>query len=332
MKKLFAELSTGEKVFAYTIKGENTEAEILDYGATIRTLYFLGEDVVCGYDTIDKYLINSGNHGGIIGRVANRIENATIEIEGKEYKLTQNNKEHCLHGGVVFNHAFWKVKAYSESSITLTYVSPEGEAGFPGNLFVEVSYFFEGDALVIDYKAMADDVTPIALTNHAYFNLDGIGGSIKDHTLKIWADKYTEINSSLIPTGNRPSVSGTPFDFRQARRIGDSLVEDFKGYDHNFILSPESAATIGGKEIPLVAELENSRTKLSVYTDQPGLQIYTANHFDDKTVFKGGAKTVRFGAICLETQTEPNAAKRGEFFYAPGEIYTHTTAYKFERK
>ena len=332
MKKLFAKIPTGEEIYSYTIKGDNTEAEILDYGATLRTLLFCEKDVICGYDTIDKYLINSGNHGGIIGRVANRIKNAALTIEEKEYKLTKNDGEHCLHGGTVFNHAFWIAKDYTESSVTLTYVSHDGEAGFPGNLFTEVTYSFEGDALVIDYKAMADDVTPIALTNHAYFNLDGIGGSIKDHTLKIWADRYTEIDSDIIPTGNRPLVEGTIFDFRNARKIGDGLSEGVRGYDHNFILRPEISAVFASKELGLVAELENSDTKMSVYTDQPGIQIYTANHFDDETVFKGGVKTVRHGAVCLETQTEPNAASRGEILYDPGTIYTHTAVYKFERK
>lgn len=332
MKRLFTKLPTGEEIFSYNIKGNNTEAEILDYGATLRTLLFCGTDIICGYDTIDKYLINSGNHGGIIGRVANRIAGATITVDGKEYKLTKNNGDHCLHGGTAFNHAFWKVKEYSPSAVTLTYVSPDGESGFPGNLFTEVTYSFEGDALIIDYKAMSDDTTPIALTNHAYFNLDGVGGSIKDHTLKIWANNYTEIDSSLIPTGKRPSVAGTLFDFRKSRKIGDGLVEGFDGYDHNFILCPEISGVFGGKSLNLVAELENSTTKLSVYTDQPGLQVYTANHFSHKTAFKGGVTSVRHGAVCLETQTEPNAASRGEIFYAPGEIYTQTTAYKFERK
>ncbi len=332
MKELFAELPTGEKIYSYIIKAKNTEVEILDYGATVRSLIFCGTDVVCGYETIDKYLINSGNHGGIIGRVANRIVNAAITVNGMEYKLTQNNGDHCLHGGTVFNHALWKVKEYSQDSITLTYVSPDGEAGFPGNLFTEVTYSLEDDALIIDYKAMADDTTPIALTNHAYFNLDGIGGTVRDHTLRIWADKYTEIDTSLIPTGNRPDVAGTAFDFRKARRIGDGLVGDFQGYDHNFILCPEFSTDFRGKTLSLAAELENSTTRLSVYTDQPGLQIYTANHFKDTTVFKGGKNSLKHGAVCLETQTEPNAAGRGEIFYDPGEIYTHTAAYKFERK
>lgn len=331
MKRLFSELPTGENIFAYTIKGENTDAEILDYGATVLSLHFYGTDVVCGYESMDDYLINIGNHGGIIGRVANRIENATITVEGKEYKLTADKHGHCLHGGTVFNHAFWKVKEHTPSSITLTYVSPDGEAGFPGNLFTEVSYFFEGDALVIDYKAMADDITPVALTNHAYFNLDGIGGDVREHTLKIFANSYTETNKAHIPTGNRPSVEGTVFDFREARKIGDGLVDGF-GYDHNFILCPEISGKFAGKELGLAAVLENNTTRLSVYTDQPGLQIYTANHFTEKYVFKGGVHSIKYGAVCLETQTEPNAASRGEIFYAPGEIYTHTSAYKFERK
>ena len=332
MKRLFAELETGEKVFSYTIKGNNTEAEILDYGATLLTLYFYGADVICGYESMDDYLINIGNHGGIIGRVANRIENATITVEGKEYKLTADKHGHCLHGGTVFNHVFWKVKEHTPSSITLTYVSHDGEAGFPGNLFTEVSYSFDGDALVIDYKAMADDTTPIALTNHAYFNLDGIGGDVREHTLKIFADSYTETDRAHIPTGNHPSVAGTVFDFREARKIGDGLTDGFGGYDHNFILCPETFAEFAKKELGLAAVLENNITRLSVYTDQPGLQIYTANHFTEKYVFKGGVHSVKHGAVCLETQTEPNAASRGEIFYAPGEIYTHTSAYKFERK
>lgn len=332
MKRLFGTLPDGEKIYLYTIKSKDTSAEILTYGAVLRSLCFCGTDVVGGFDNIESYITNPGNQGGIIGRVANRIEKASFVMDGQEYHLKKNDGEHCLHGGVAFNHAVWRAEEYSESHVTLTYLSPDGEAGFPGNLFTEVTYTLDGNSLIIDYKAMTDSISPIALTNHAYFNLDGFGGDVMDHTLKIFADRYTEIDSNIIPTGNRPSVDGTNFDFRAGKRLGDAFCEGFRGYDHNFILSPKTYKSFIGKSLGLAAELENDKLRLSVYTDQPGLQLYTGNGLSGDPDFKGGVKAIRHGALCLETQTEPNATKRGEGFYVTGEIYTHTSVYMLERK
>lgn len=333
-KKLFGILPTGEEIHNYTINGINTSAEIINYGAAIRRLTAFGIDVAGGFDELSSYITNPGNQGGTIGRVSNRIEDASFIMNGVEYHLKQNDGRHCLHGGECFNHAVWQVTAYSDSSVTLRYLSPDGDCGFPGELLTFVTYSFVGDALVIDYKAIPSSKTPIALTNHAYFNLDGFGGDIKDHKLTIFADRYSEINESILPTGEHPLVYGTRFDFTTPTRIGDGLTGGFGGYDHNFILSPKIYETISGKCVALAAVLENDSLRLSVFTDQPGIQLYTGNGLDPvkDPDFRGGIKPLKYGAVCLETQTEPNSTKYGEGFYDVGEVYTHTCVYRLERK
>ena len=331
-KEFFGTLPTGENVHSYSIKGKNTNAAIIDYGATVNSFVAFGKDIIGGFDTIDPYLENPGCQGNTIGRVSNRIKNSRFTIDGVEYKVVTNNNSHCLHGGMFFNHTVWNVVAHSESSITLTYTSPDGEGGFPGELKATVTYSIIDDALAIDYKAIADKKTPIGLTNHSYFNLDGFGGDIKEHKLKIFAKTYTEADSEIVPTGNHPDVVGTPFDFSELRRIGDGMENGLSGYDHNFVLSPEVYADYLGKNLGLAAIVENGSLRLSVYTDQPGVQLYTGNGLAGNADFKGGVKAVKYGGLCLETQNEPNSVNRGIGIYDAGEEYTHTCVYKVERK
>lgn len=330
MKRLFGTLPTGEKIYAYTIKGNNTEAEIMTYGATLLKLDAFGVDIVGGFNGFDAYIENKGCLGMTVGRVANRIKNASFVIDGKKYHVTKNERENCLHGGVGFGHRVWNVKSLSENSVTFSYVSADGEDGFPAELTADVTYSLKDDALIIDYKAVPNGTTPISMTNHAYFNLDGFGGDIKNHTLKIWADTYTEVDGELIPTGNHPSVSGTRFDLREAKLLADGLKDGI--YDHNFVLCPGIYSEFEGNKLGLCAELENECLKMSVYTDQPGLQVYSAHGLGNGADFKGGIKQVKYGAICLEAQTEPNSVNGGVGIYRKGETYRQTTVYKVERR
>ena len=335
MKKLFATLPTGEQIYGYTIKGINAAAEIITYGAAIQSLTIDGVDIVGGFDEIESYANDASCQGVIIGRVANRIENAAFTMDGIKYDVRKNNGKNSLHGGFEFNRSVWNVDTFSENSVTLSYLSRDGEYGFPGDLLTTVTYSFIGDALVIDYKAMPKSKTPIALTNHVYFNLDGFGGDVKKHKLMIASQNYTEVDAELIPTGNRPSVCGTVFDFRTMMPIDRGLSdEDFCGYDNNFIITPTEFKEFGDKQLGLSAVLENDKLRLLTYSDQPCLQVYTGNGLGAPSDFdfKGGIKSIKYGAICLETQTEPNCINHGAGFYDSGDTYTHTCVYSLEIK
>ena len=205
---------------------------------------------------------------------------------------------------------------------------------FPHNVDTYVKYSLEGSSLVISYRATPTNrPTPIALTNHVYFNLDGLGDTVLEHTARFAADYYTEVTDELIPTGNRPSVTGTVYDLRKAKKIGHGIGGDFTGYDTNFILNPTEFAEFGGIRLGLGAVVENDKLALSVYTDQPGIQFYIGTFLNDVSApFKGGVKPIRYGGFCLETQTEQNAVRRGETIYEKGELYTHTAAYKIDVK
>ena len=238
MANLFGVLESGENVNLYTIKGKNTSAEIMDLGATLVKLVTFGTDVIGGFDSPADYIKDNSYQGATIGRVANRIENAEFVMDGKTYALTENDNGNCLHGGSGFSYKIWNVIDHTENSITLSYVSPDGEDGFPSELKVTVTYTLIDDALLIDYKAIPDGKTPISLTNHSYFNLNGLGKDIKDQNLTIFANTYTAVNDKLIPTGEHPNVADTYFDFTKERKIADEKFGEFTGYDHNFVLSP----------------------------------------------------------------------------------------------
>ena len=330
-KYLFGKLPAGEEVFAYTIKNESCELEILTRGAIVRRFVTFGTDIVGGFDKLDDYLVDTSHQGGLIGRIANRVADASFKMDGKTYNLPKNDGENCLHGGDGFDRRIFDVKELTDSSITLTYLSRDGEEGFPANLFVEVTYTLVGAALVIDYTAIPDAKTPISLTNHSYFNLDGFGGKITNHIAVIYADSYTEVDGNLIPNGNHPSVFGTPFDFNTPHRIGERIGGDFLGYDHNYILNPKKKERFIGKELSLAATVTNEKLTLSVYTDQPCIQFYIGNFLGCDPDFKGGIKPVQHGAFCLETQTEPNSVNHGIGIYNKGEVYRHTTVYKVEQ-
>ena len=331
MKTLFGTTGNGDAVYNYTLKNENAELTLTSFGAAIVSFYVYGTGIVGGYDDLCDYIADDSHQGATIGRVANRIGGAEFTLDGKVYSLPKNDGENCLHGGNGFDRRVWEVAELGENKITFTYTSKDGEEGFPAELSVWVSYTLSGTDLRIDYKAIPDGRTPIALTNHSYFNLDGFGKTVLDHEVEIFADRYTEVDEDLIPNGNRPCVFGTVFDLKKPIKIGTHVGEDFIGYDHNFILKPEKKENFGDCELGLAARVKGEKITLSVYTDQPGIQFYIGNFLGGAPDFAGGIKRIKHGAFCLETQTEPNCIKRGEAIYGKGEIYTHTTVYRTER-
>lgn len=331
MKKIFGKMPNGEEIYLYTLNDGEFTANIMTLGATLQAFKCFGTDIVGGFDTLEGYLLDKSFQGCIVGRVANRIENATVTIDGIKYSLTKNEGENMLHGGVGLHRKLWSVKEYNENSITLTVTSPDGDDGFPGNLSITVTYTLRDGALMINYKAVSDKKTPIALTNHAFFNIDGFGGDILGQNLKIYANQYTEVSENLIPTGKRIEVFGTQFDFNNMHKIGDRIFDGIPGYDHNYVLSPIKSDIFGGKAIPLAAEAENGKIRLSVYTDQPCAQFYSGIYLGNEPLFKGNTKIVKCGAFCLEAQTEPNCVNHGLAIYDAGEEYTQTTVYKVEK-
>ena len=296
-------------------------------------------DVVLGYDNIDQYVANpDNNYGGLIGRYGNRIANAKFTLDGAEYNLPQNNNGHCLHGGPKGYHAVvWDAKQLDNQTLELTYLSPDGEAGFPGNLSVKVTYKLTNDnAVDIRYEATTDKATVVNLTNHSYFNLSGVPGSqIVDHQIMIDADTFTAVDETLIPTGVLESVEGTPMDLRQLVTVGKDIDNPYQqlvyggGYDHNWVLN-------NGGDITKVAAKVVSPTSgivMEVYTNEPGIQFYAGNMMakeGDKGKL-GVVYPVR-GALCLETQHYPDSPNQPSFpsvVVRPGETYKSECIYKF---
>lgn len=327
-KERFGTLPTGGAVTAYTLQNEDATLRVMTRGATILNFRVYGREIIGGFDTLEDYLLDGSHQGALIGRVANRVGGACFTMDGKDYHLPKNDGENCLHGGDGFDHKNFEVLEADERHVRLTYHSADGEEGFPSALDVTVEYRLEGTSLLIDYTATPNGRTPIALTNHSYFNLDGFGDTIEHHVATIYADRYTEVDETLIPNGNHPEVAGTAFDFRTPHEIGERIGGDFIGYDHNFILSPKTSEVLFGRSLPLAATVRGKELCLSVYTDQPGVQFYIGNFLAGKPDFRGGVKRCLHGAFCLETQTEPDCIRHGIGFYDKGEVYRHTTVYR----
>lgn len=330
-KEFFGISQSEDTVSIYTIGNDDCSLTVSDRGATVVSFKVFGRDIVGGFDTLEGYLTDDSHQGGTIGRVANRIANAKFVMDGKSYSLTDNDNGNCLHGGSGFDSKMWELVSHSDDRIVLSYLSEDGEDGFPANLKVNVSFSVKDTAVIIEYTAVPDAKTPIALTNHSYFNLDGFGGDIKEHTAVIYAENYTEVSKSLIPNGQTPCVKGTVFDFSEPHKIGERIGGDFIGYDHNFILSPQQYKEFSGKSLGLAAEVWNSDLKMNVYTDQPGIQFYIGNFLGKGPDFKGGVPQIRHGAFCLETQTEPNCINHGKAFFERDEIYSHICVYSIEK-
>jgi len=333
----------GEAVTEYTLTNANgMQVGINNYGGTLTKILTKDKDgkfgdVILGFDSIAGYT-QKGNpfFGALIGRYGNRIAKGHFTLDGTTYTLAQNNNGQSLHGGIKgYDKVMWKAeKQAGDSSLKLTYLSKDGEEGYPGNLSVEVIYTLTADnALKIDYAATTDKATPVNLTNHAYFNLSaGKDSTILDHELMLKADKFTEVDSVLIPTGKLPDVKGTPMDFTTAKKIGKDIAAVKGGFDHNWVLSKNA------NTLEVVATLYHpaSGRYMEVSTTEPGIQFYSGNFLDGTlTNTNGGQKYVQHAALCLETQHFPDSPNQPTFpntILKPGEKYTHTSLYKFSVK
>ncbi|HKO79469.1 MAG TPA: aldose epimerase family protein [Chitinophagaceae bacterium] len=333
----------GENIIKYTlINPSGMQVSILNYGGTITDIITPDkagnkENVVLSFDSLSGYL-QKGNpfFGSLIGRYGNRIANAKFTLDGKTYTLAANNNGNSLHGGNKgYDKVVWNAeKLAGDSSLQLTYTSKDGEEGYPGNLSIKVIYTLtSANELKIDYTATTDKATPVNLTNHAYYNLSaGKDSTILGHELSINADKYTEVNDNLIPTGKLPDVKGGPMDFTTAKLIGKDIQQVKGGYDHNWILNKK------GNDLEKVAALYHpaSGRFMEVWTTEPGLQFYSGNFLDGTlTNTRGGARYVKHAALCLETQHYPDSPNQPAFpntILKPGETYRQTTVYKFSTR
>jgi len=344
-KQEFGKLADGTAIALYTLTNRNgLEVQISNYGGavvSIKTPDRTGRmgDVVLGYDQPQSYADDTVFFGIIVGRYANRIAKGKFALKGVEYQLAQNNPPNHLHGGVRgFGKVIWNGREVSRSdgtALELSYLSKDGEEGYPGNLSVRVTYVVtNANELRIEYSATTDKATIVNLTNHSYFNLAGAGaGSILQSRLKINASRFTPIDETSIPTGELRPVKGTPFDFTRATVIGsridqaDEQLRFGKGYDHNFVLNKK------GRELSLAAEAYEPKSGrvLEVWTTEPGLQLYTGN-FLDNVHGKGGKVYNKRDAFCLEAQHFPDSPNQPGFpstVLEPNGRYTETTVYKF---
>jgi len=366
-KKDFGKTKDSEDVELYTIRNtKGTEVSICTFGGyvqAIRTLDKNGRfvDVALGYDDIAAYEKETQHIGALIGRHANRLAKGKVTIAGKEYQLYCNNGKNHLHGGKVgFDKKLWQAEA-TKSGLKLTYTSPDGEENYPGTLSVTVVYALSNDnELSIDYTATTDADTICNLTNHTYFNLGGYdSGSILDHTLQLFADRYTEADEEKLPNGKIRLVEGTPLDFRQPVRIGAHIEDDFDqlrfggGYDHNWVINDvpldkeENLGSFGydpscpvdyvngGLKKAAFAFEDTTGITLTMYTTLPGVQFYSGNYLDGTPLGKNGTAFNKRCGFCLESQYFPNALEHPNFeqpLLKKGETYHSQTVYVFGTK
>ena len=317
--------------------------EIMNYGATVVGIYAPDKagamgDVILGFDNLSGYLQkNNPYFGAIVGRYANRIAKAKFTLDGKTYQLAANNNGNTLHGGLKgFDKVVWDAaesKNDSAASLKLTYLSKDGEEGYPGDLSVEVIYTVTNDnALHIDYKATTDKTTPINLSNHAYFNLSaGQSPDILGHELMLNADHYTPVDALLLPTGKIEPLKGNAMDFTTPKAVGKELAQVEGGYDHNFVLNKT------GKELSPAATLYDpaSGRYMEMFTTEPSVQFYSGNFLDGTLTNKNGKTIPKHGGLCLEAQHYPDSPNQPAFpnvFLKPGETYTQTTIYRFSTR
>jgi aldose 1-epimerase len=344
-KEAYGNAADGTPVDLYTLQDGKLTVRIMTYGGIVVSLEVpdrkgQAADVVLGFDSLDGY-VKTGNKpymGAIIGRYANRIAGGTFKLDGKSYHVPKNDGDNALHGGLLgFNKKVWAGKEIKDG-VELTYVSKDGEEGFPGTLTTTVRYTLSGNEMRIEYSATTDADTVLNLTNHSYFNLKGQGnGNILDHQMKINAARYTPVNANLIPLGDLAPVAGTPFDFLKSTVIGSRIDADneqiklARGYDQNWVIDG------GGKKVVLAAEAYEPTTGrvLEVLTDQPGIQFYTGNFLDGSVTGKGGKVYNRRYAFCLETQHYPDSPNHPAFpttELKPGETFHSTTIYRFSTR
>jgi len=343
-KAAFEKVVDGKNVSLWTLTNQNgMEMTVTNYGGKVVSLMVPDKngnfvDVVTGYKNIDGYL-NSGEiyFGATIGRYGNRIANGKFTLDGVEFKLAQNNGPNNLHGGVKGFHAVvWDACQIDNSTLELSYLAKDMEEGFPGNLNIKVVYkLTDNNEFQIEYYGETDKKTVCNLTNHTYFNLSGDGSETAlDHVLSINADGYTPTNADLIPLGQIAPVEGTPLDFRKPTVIGERIEADFEalklgnGYDHNYVINKKDG------EIGLAATVFSPVTgvKMEVYTDRPGVQLYSGNWMNGTEIGKSGKAYLRRAAFCLETQCFPDSPNQPQFpsvVLAPGQTYRHSCIHKF---
>lgn len=336
-----------KQVHLYTLKNKSgDEAAITNFGGRIVSLLVKDNkdqmvDVVLGHDSLGPYQGKKENFfGALIGRYGNRIAKGKFSLDGKSYKLDINDGQNTLHGGFNgFYKKVWDAKKTDDHTLELSYVSKDGEGGYPGNLTVKVTYSLADDhSLKIAYSATTDKPTVVNLTNHAYFNLNGAGDqTITDHTLQLEADEYTPVDTTLIPTGKLEKVAGTPFDFTKAKLIGLNIndsnqqLKNGKGYDHNWVLRKgtglRKAAIVSSQKTGIIME---------VLTEEPGIQFYSGNFLTDQINNGKGKATYGYrSAFCLETQHFPDAPNHASFpstVLKPGSTYSTVSVYKFSVK
>lgn len=334
----------GKEVFLITLKNaKGMKVRLTNFGCAVVGIEYKGIDVVLGFGTLDGYIGQSSYLGVIVGRCANRIRNGRFELNGTEYNVSKNLGNNQLHGGFIgFDKVIWDVEngVSGDRSVCFSYLSKDGEEGYPGNLITKVTYSLDEDCgLKIGCEAVTDKPTVVNLANHAYFNLSGHdSGSVEDQWVRIDSDQILENDEECIPTGKRMPVAGTPFDFRDLHRIGERIAQDDNqlkyggGYDHNWILKH------GDHEgTRMIAEAMSDRTniRMQVYTTMPGVQFYSGNSLNETRNGKNGAVYGKRCGFCLETQFWPDAVNHPEFpqpVLVPGQVFKHETTYRFLEK
>ncbi len=342
----FGKTADGTPVEAYVLKNKGgMSVHVITYGATVTQINVPDQagkfaNVVLGFDDLAGYQSDANQYFGCTtGRVANRTAKGKFTVDGKEYSLAVNNGPNHLHGGVKrsLDKVVWRAEAVSlddGGAVKFTYVSPDGEEGYPGELKISVLYtLIPANALRISYEATTNQKTPVNLTNHSYFNLAGAGSpTVLDHVLTLNAGRYSPTDETLIPTGKLEPVAGTPLDFKQPTRIGERIEKlvktPFLGYDHNFAINQEKPG-----ELTLAAKVSEPTTgrTLTVHTDQPGVQVYSGNFLKGQKG-AGGKMYPQRSALCLETQNYPNAVNLPGFpspLLEPGKVYSHVCIYTF---
>lgn len=340
----FQSVVNGDSTDLYVLKNANgMEVTLTNYGGRIVSVVVPDregnwKDVVLGFDNIDDYVNIDNNFGATIGRYGNRIANGRITVEGVEYQLPQNNYGHTLHGGPEgFDKKVFHAVQQDSQRVVFTYLSKDGEAGFPGNLDVKVTMTLTDDnAIDLQYEATTDKETVVNLTNHSYFNLSGDGNNtILNDSLMINADAFTPIDDTFMTTGEIWPVEGTPLDFRKPTLIGERInnydyeqLKNGDGYDHNWVLNTKGDVT------QVAASVYSPATgiRLDVYTIEPGIQVYTGNFLDGTITGKNGAVYAKRNAICLETQKYPDSPNKPDWpspYLKPGEKYSSRCIYKF---
>ena len=338
----------GKPVNMYKLRNAHgVEVEAMNYGGIIMSIRVPDRkgqfaDIVLGHANMEGYIPNPPYIGAIVGRYANRIANGMFKLDGKTYNLPKNDGPNTLHGGTTrtFDKVVWEASPLKgKNGVAFTYLSKDGEEGFPGNLKATVTYTLNNDnELTIDYEATADQATPINVSQHSYFNLKGEGnGDILDHEVTINADRFTPVDKNLIPTGELRPVKGTPLDFTTSTKIGARIDDQYDqmvlghGYDHNFVINRQ------GDGMTLAARVTEPTTgrMLEVSTTQPGVQFYTGNFLDGTVTGKHSHVYKRRFGFCLETQHFPDSPNHPNFPNAilrPGETFHQTTVFKFSAK